>query len=77
MKKNKKKNQFDYCKVITSENGIVQAKILAPFDKNAAEIYSKLNAILEPIESLRLESATCPDYLVEKTIAYCNKHKLG
>ena len=58
---------FDYSFGLTSQSETAQAQELISSNEEAAEIYSRLQALLAPLESLEPES--CPDELAERTIA--------
>jgi hypothetical protein len=57
---------FDYCLRLTSEKETVEAEVLISSNDQAAEIHSKLQATLAPLESVELEP--CPNDLAEHTI---------
>ncbi len=57
---------FDYCIGLTSEQQAAEAKALISSSKEAAELYSKLQSALSPLDSS--EPEPCPDDLAERTI---------
>ena len=59
---------FDYCMGLASPEQIVEAQKLISSDEEAAEIHSKLQATLAPLESVTLEE--CPQHLVESTLSH-------
>ena len=61
---------FDYCMGLASPEQIVEARKLISSDEEAAEIHSKLQATLAPLESVTLEE--CPQHLVESTLSHVN-----
>jgi len=61
---------FDYCIGLASENEAVEARQLIASNDEAAEIHSKLKAVLAPLENLEPEA--CPDDLTESTILRLN-----
>ncbi len=61
-----KKLLFDYCIGLTSQKETAEAEGLISTNNEAAEIHSKLEAALAPLDSL--EPETCPNKLVEHTI---------
>jgi len=58
---------FDYSFGLTSESESAQAQALISSNEEVAEIYSRLQALLAPLETLELPP--CPDELAERTIA--------
>ncbi len=58
---------FDYCIGLTSPKETDEAESLIESNQEAAGLYYKLKAALEPLGSL--EPETCPDELVENTIS--------
>lgn len=58
---------FDYSMRLTSESQTVQAQELIASNEEAAKIYSRLQAVLAPLDSV--DPPTCPDELAERTIA--------
>src|SRR4030042_5976486 len=63
---------FDYSIGITSEEQTAKAKTLISTNKEAAEMHSKLQGALTPLESI--EPQVCPDDLVERTISYVREN---
>lgn len=61
-----KRQLFDYCIGISSEEETAQAQSLIFSNKQASELVEKLKAILSPLD--HLEQETCPDELTENTI---------
>ena len=61
---------FDYCLGLTAENETAEAQALIASNEQAAEIHSKLNANLAPLQNIEPES--CPDELVNRTILRLN-----
>ena len=57
---------FDYCVGLTSQEQTAEAEALIYSNDQAAEIHSKLQATLAPLESVELEP--CPNDLAERTI---------
>jgi len=57
---------FDYCIGLTSDEETAEVEALIASNEKAAEIHSKLKAILSPLDSIEFEP--CPDELVEGTI---------
>lgn len=57
---------FDYCLGLTSPEQNAEAKALISSHKEAELIHTKLIATLKPLNSIETES--CPDYLVERTV---------
>jgi hypothetical protein len=57
---------FDYCLGLTSEQHTAEAESLISSNKQAAEIHSKIKAVLEPLNSIEPES--CPDSLADRTV---------
>ena len=57
---------FDYSLDFTTEDETAQAEALVSNSNEAAEIYSKLKAVLAPLDTLRDEP--CPDHLAERTV---------
>lgn len=62
---------FDYCMGLASPEQIVEARALISSYEEAAEIYSRLQATLTPLESVEFE--LCPDELVERTVLRVNE----
>ncbi len=58
---------FDYSLGLATGEEIVQAERLIARDKEAAEIHSKLKAVLEPLGSI-VPPGPCWDELAERTI---------
>ncbi|MBW8039592.1 MAG: hypothetical protein FVQ85_06290 [Planctomycetes bacterium] len=58
---------FDYSLGLTTGEEIVQAEQLIASNKDAAEIHSKLKAVLEPLGSI-VPPGPCWDGLAERTI---------
>jgi len=61
---------FDYCIGLTSQEETAEAEALISTNKEAAEIHSKLEAAIAPLD--RLETEPCPNELVEHTILRVN-----
>ena len=61
---------FDYCLGLTSKSETAEAELLISSNPPAAEVHAKLKASLAPLDSL--ESESCPDDLVERTILRLN-----
>jgi prepilin-type processing-associated H-X9-DG protein len=61
---------FDYCIGLTSQEETAEAEALISTDKEAAEIHSRLEAAIAPLDSL--ETEPCPNELVEHTILRVN-----
>ena len=61
---------FDYCIGLTSQKETAEAEALISSNKEAAEIHSRLKAVIAPLDSL--EPEPCPDDLVENTILRVN-----
>ncbi|MHC4352910.1 MAG: hypothetical protein ACYTE3_15990 [Planctomycetota bacterium] len=59
---------FDYCMGLASPEQIVEARKLISSDEEAAQIHSKLQATLAPLENITLEE--CPQHLVESTLSH-------
>ncbi|MBA7615391.1 hypothetical protein ES703_22672 [subsurface metagenome] len=57
---------FDYCVGLTSQEQTAEAEALISSNQEAAEIHSRLQATLAPLESVEFEP--CPDGLVERTV---------
>jgi prepilin-type processing-associated H-X9-DG protein len=57
---------FDYSSGLATEEETTQAKALIADYREAAEIHSKLKAVLAPLDTLRPEP--CPDELAQRTI---------
>jgi len=57
---------FDYCVGLTSQKQTAEAEALISSNQEAAEIHSRLQATLAPLESVEFEP--CPDALVERTV---------
>ena len=57
---------FDYCVGLTSQEQTDEAEALISSSQEAAEIHSRLQATLAPLESVEFEP--CPDGLVERTV---------
>ena len=57
---------FDYCLGLTSPEQTIEAETLISSNKQAAEIHSRIKAILNPLNSIEPES--CPDSLAERTV---------
>lgn len=64
--KQQKQLLFDYSLGLTTEEEIVLAEQLIARNKGAAEIHSKLKAVLEPLNSIGGEP--CRDELAERTV---------
>jgi hypothetical protein len=61
---------FDYCMGLASETEAAEARQLISSSTEAAQIYSRLEATLAPLENS--EPETCPDELVERTVLRLN-----
>ena len=61
---------FDYCMGLASPEQIVEAQALISSNQEAAEIHSKLQATLAPLDSV--EPEVCPDDLIERTVLRLN-----
>jgi len=61
---------FDYCVGLTSQEAGAEAEALISASKEAAEIHSKLTALLSALDSL--EPEPCPDVLAERTVERLN-----
>ena len=57
---------FDYCIGLTSQEQTAEAEALIASNPEAADIHAKLKATLVPLD--QLESASCPDALVDRTV---------
>ncbi len=57
---------FDYSLDLTTEEETTQAEKLIANNEEAAEIQSKLRAMLAPLDAAPLEP--CPDDLVQRTV---------
>jgi hypothetical protein len=57
---------FDYCLGLTSEEETAEVETLISSNEEAAEIRSRLQATLAPLDSAEFEP--CPDGLVERTV---------
>lgn len=63
---------FDYCIGLISQKQTAEVDALISSNKEAAKIHSNLKATLKPLDSI--ESASCPDELVERTIWRVKEH---
>ena len=61
---------FDHCMGLASPEQIVEAQALISSNQEAAEIHSKLQATLAPLDSV--EPEVCPDDLLERTVLRLN-----
>ena len=61
---------FDYCMGLAAPEQISQAQALISSNEEAAQIHSKLQSTLAPLESVAVED--CPDDLVERTMLRVN-----
>ncbi|HEC02899.1 MAG TPA: hypothetical protein ENI81_05120, partial [Phycisphaerales bacterium] len=61
---------FDYCMGLAAPEQIGQAQALISSNEEAAQIHSKLQSTLAPLESVAVED--CPDDLVERTMLRVN-----
>ena len=61
-----KKLIFDYCFGLTSPQQSIEAETLIKSNEQASVIYNKIQASLEPLNSIEPES--CPDSLAERTV---------
>jgi anti-sigma-K factor RskA len=57
---------FDYSLGLAAEREAEQAKALIASNKEAAEVHSKLKAVLSPLDTVQPEP--CPDELAERTV---------
>ncbi|MBN2137621.1 MAG: hypothetical protein JW720_07435 [Sedimentisphaerales bacterium] len=57
---------FDYCLGLTSQRETFAAMILVISDDDAAELCTRIKAVLAPLRTLN--HTRCPDYLAEQTI---------
>ncbi len=57
---------FDYCIGLTSQEQTAEAEALIASNPQASDIHAKLKATLAPLD--QLESESCPDALVERTV---------
>ena len=55
---------FDYSLGLTADQEANRVEVLIAHNKEAAEIHSKLEAILAPLDALRSEQ--CPDDLIQR-----------
>ncbi len=62
---------FDYCMGLASPEQIVEARALISSEEEAAEIHSRLQAAVAPLENVEFE--LCPDELVERTVLRVNE----
>jgi hypothetical protein len=67
LKEEQKELIFEYCMGLANKEQSAEADHLIFSNAEAAEIHTKLQAALEPLEQVRFES--CPDYLAEKTVS--------
>ncbi|MFH1719969.1 MAG: hypothetical protein ABIF19_21655 [Planctomycetota bacterium] len=65
-----KKLLFDYCIGLTSKEDTAEVEALISSNQEAAEIHSKIKAILSPLESQECEP--CPDDLAERAVLGLN-----
>jgi len=70
LKDQQKQLLFDYCIGITTEEQTGEAQALIASNDEAAEIHSKLQAALAPLDTVQPEP--CPDDLAERTILRLN-----
>jgi len=57
---------FDYCLGLTSKKEAAQAEALIGSNKQAAELYRRLQSAVAPLSAL--EPSACPDQLAERTV---------